>query len=163
VGYDAGKKTKGSKRFIPVDVLGLLLGVDVAAADTPERAGAAALLEPARPWLCTLRKLWVDGGYSGPEFSGWGSQQAPQLEVEVIKRSVNLTGFHVLPKRWVVERTFGWLMKHRRLVQISDSRKGRRQFGVDDGVDQNWPLRRRRAELGFRPTEPHRVRSRDVQ
>jgi transposase len=117
VGYDAGKKTKGRKRFMLVDVLGLLLGVDVAAADTPERAGARALLEPALPWLCTLRKLWVDGGYSGPEFSGWVSQQAPQLEVEVIKRSDNLTGFHVLPKRWVVERTFGWLMKHRRLVR----------------------------------------------
>lgn len=117
VGYDAGKKTKGRKRFILVDVLGLLLGAEVAAADTPERAGARAMLESTLPSLGSLRKLWVDGGYSGPEFSEWVRNQAPQLEVEVIKRSDELTGFHILPKRWVVERTFGWLMKHRRLVR----------------------------------------------
>lgn len=117
VGYDAVKKAKGRKRFILVDVLGLLLGVDVAPSGTQERGRARPLLEPALPWLCTLRKLWVDGGYSGLEFAGWVSQQAPQLDVEVIKPSDDMTGFHVLPKRWVVERTLGWLMKHCRLVR----------------------------------------------
>lgn len=117
VGYDAGKKTKGRKRFILVDVLGLLLGVDVTAADTPERAGARALLQPVLPRFDGLRKMWVDGGYTGTDFSKWVAQQAPQLEIEVIKRSDRVCGFHILPKRWGVERTFGWLMRHRRLVR----------------------------------------------
>lgn len=117
VGYDAGKKTKGRKRFILVDTLGFLLGVAVAPADTPERAGARSLLETVLPQFGSLQKLWVDGGYSGPEFSNWARDLAPQLEVEVIKRSDSVQGFQVLPKRWVVERTFGWLVRHRRLVR----------------------------------------------
>lgn len=117
VGYDAGKKTKGRKRFIIVDVTGLLLGVVTVPADLPERAGAQRLLEPLLPALPTLRKLWVDGGYSGPEFAGWVREQSPELDVEVIKRSDDVQGFKVLPRRWVVERTFGWLVQHRRLVR----------------------------------------------
>jgi transposase len=65
------------------------------------------------PALGTLRNLWVDGGYSGPDFTAWVRQQSPNLEVEVIKRSEDVHGFKVLPRRWVVERTFGWLVKHR--------------------------------------------------
>lgn len=116
-GYDAGKKTKGRKRFIIVDTLGMLLAVVVVPANVPERAGAQVLLEPVLPALATLGKLWVDGGYSGPDFADWVRQQSPQLEVEVIKRSDDVQGFKVLPKRWVVERTFGWLVQHRRLVR----------------------------------------------
>lgn len=116
MGYDAGKKTKGRKRFIIVDTLGILLGVEVVLASVPERIGAQGLLEPLLPALATLRKLWVDGGYGGPDFAGWVRQQSPDLEVEVIKRSDDVQGFKVLPKRWVLERTFGWLVKHRRLV-----------------------------------------------
>jgi putative transposase len=117
VGYDAGKKTKGRKRFIIVDTLGLLLGVVVVPASVPERLGAQGLLEPLLPALGTLRKLWVDGGYSGPEFADWVRQQSPKLEVEVITRCDDVHGFKVLPKRWVVERTFAWLVQHRRLVR----------------------------------------------
>lgn len=117
VGYDAGKKTKGRKRFIIVDTLGMLLGVIVVPANVPERIGAQGLLGPLIPALGTLRKLWVDGGYSGPDFAEWVRKQSPKLEVEVIKRSDDIQGFKVLPKRWVVERTFGWLVKHRRLVR----------------------------------------------
>ena len=117
VGYDAGKKTKGRKRFIIVDTLGMLLGVLVVPASVPERIGAQKLLEPLAPALGTLRKLWVDGGFSGPDFAEWVRQQSPKLEVEVIKRSDEVQGFKVLPKRWVVERTFGWLVQHRRLVR----------------------------------------------
>jgi putative transposase len=117
VGYDAGKKTKGRKRFIIVDTMGLLLGVVVVPASTPERLGAQGLLEPLLPALGTLTKLWVDGGYSGPEFASWVREESPKLEVEVIKRSDNVHGFKVLPKRWVVERTFSWLVQHRRLVR----------------------------------------------
>ena len=117
VGYDAGKKTKGRKRFIIVDTLGLLLGVVVVPANVPERVGAQELLAPIIPALGRLRILWVDGGYSGPDFADWARKQSPKLHVEVIKRSDKVQGFKVLPKRWVVERTFGWLVKHRRLVR----------------------------------------------
>lgn len=117
VGYDAGKKTKRRKRFIIVDTVGLLLGVVVVPANVPERLGAQVLLEPLLPALGTVRKLWVDGGYSGPDFAGWVRQQSPNFEVEVIKRSDDVKGFKLLPKRWVVERTFGWLVQHRRLVR----------------------------------------------
>jgi transposase len=117
VGYDAGKKTKGRKRFLLVDTLGLVLGAAVQPANTPERAGAMALLQPVLPHFTWLRKLWVDGGYTGEDFAAWVKTQRPKLEVEVIKRSDDVSGFKVLPKRWVVERTFGWLMQHRRLVR----------------------------------------------
>lgn len=117
VGYDAAKKTKGRKRFLLVDTLGLVLGAEVLPANTPERTGARELLEPLLPWFRSLRKLWVDGGFSGPDFGAWVRGQSPNLEVEVVKRSDDLKGFKVLPRRWVVERTFGWLMLNRRLVR----------------------------------------------
>ena len=69
------------------------------------------------PHFSRLRKLWVDGGYTGEDFAAWVKTRHPQLEVEVIKRSDDVSGFKVLPRRWVVERTFGWLVQHRRLVR----------------------------------------------
>lgn len=117
VGYDAGKKIKGRKRHILVDTLGLLLGIVVTPADTTEREGAQALLKRIVPFLTWLRLLWVDGGYSGPAFAQWVRHLRSKLEVEVVKRSDDVTGFKVLPRRWVVERTFAWLMRHRRLVR----------------------------------------------
>jgi len=117
IGYDAGKKTKGRKRFLLVDTLGLVLGAAVAPANTPERAGAQALLAPVLPHFPWLRTLWADGGYTGEDFAAWVRTQRPKLAVEVIKRSDDVSGFKVLPKRWVVERTFGWLMQHRRMVR----------------------------------------------
>jgi transposase len=117
VGYDAAKKTKGRKRFLLVDTLGLLLGVTLEPADCPERQGARTLLATVLADYPQLRKLWVDGGFNGPEFAAWVQTQHPKLVVEVVKRLAEVPGFHVLPKRWVVERTFGWLMHCRRLVR----------------------------------------------
>ena len=117
VGYDAAKKTKGRKRFLLVDTLGLLLGVTLEPADCPERKGARTLLATVLADYPALLKLWVDGGFNGPEFAAWVQTQHPRLVVEVVKRLADVPGFHVLPKRWVVERTFGWLMQHRRLVR----------------------------------------------
>lgn len=117
VGYDAAKCIKGRKRHLLVDTLGLVLGVLVTPASTAERAGAQALLARILGWFTWLRRLWVDGGYSGEAFAHWVKGLRPKLEVEVVKRSDAVKGFVVLPRRWVVERTFGWLMRQRRLVR----------------------------------------------
>ena len=116
-GYDAGKKTKGRKRFIMVDTLGHLIAVMVTPADVQERQGGIELLKGALPYHAWLRKIWVDGGYSGEDFANQVREMRPKLDVEVVKRSDKAEGFEVLPRRWVVERTFGWLMQCRRLVR----------------------------------------------
>jgi transposase len=117
VGYDAGKRIKGRKRHLLVDVLGLVLGVAVTPASTTERAGAQILLGRVLGWFTWLRILWVDGGYTGGTFAQWIKGLRPKLAVTVVKRSDSIAGFTVLPRRWVVERTFGWLMHQRRLVR----------------------------------------------
>lgn len=117
VGYDAGKRIKGRKRHLLVDTLGLVLGVVVTPASCPEREGAQMVLSRVADWLPRLRRLWVDGGYTGEAFSDWVKEHWSRIQVEVVKRSDNIQGFAVLPRRWVVERTFGWLMRHRRLVR----------------------------------------------
>ena len=117
VGYDAAKRIKGRKRHLLVDTLGLLLGIEITAADVPERDGAQTLLARVLPWFSWLRLMWVDSGYRGPAFAQWVRTLRAKLEVEVVQRSDDVKGFKVLPRRWVVERTFGWLMRHRRLVR----------------------------------------------
>lgn len=117
VGYDAGKRIKGRKRHLLVDTGGLLLGVAVTPASCPERDGAQTVLTRVADWFPRLRRLWVDGGYTGEAFPQWVRAHWPKLAVEVVKRADNARGFAVLPRRWVVERTFGWLMRHRRLVR----------------------------------------------
>ncbi len=100
-----------------VDTLGLVLGVVVTPADTTERDGGKAVLGRVLVWLASLRLLWVDGGYIGDTFAKWVKALRAKLDVEVVKRSDDVQGFQVLPHRWVVERTFGWLMYQRRLVR----------------------------------------------
>ena len=117
VGYDAAKRIKGRKRHLLVDTLGLVLGVAVTPASTTERDGAQAVLGRVVAWLTWLRILWVDGGYTGALFANWVRALRPKLAVEVVKRSDDIRGFKVLPHRWVVERTFGWLLHHRRLAR----------------------------------------------
>lgn len=117
VGYDAGKRIKGRKRHVLVDTLGLLLGVMVTPASCPERDGAQRVLSQVGGWFTGLRKIWVDGGYTGDNFANWVRSRWPKLEIEVVKRSDDVKGFAVLHKRWIVERTFGWLMQHRRLAR----------------------------------------------
>lgn len=118
-GYDAAKKTKGIKRHILVDTLGLLLAICVTRADVPEREGARRLLHPALACFGWLRCLWADQGYGGEEFAAWvaARRKTGTLRLEVVPRDKNQRGFAALPKRWIVERTFGWFMKHRRLVR----------------------------------------------
>ncbi len=118
-GYDEAKKTKGIKRHILVDTLGMLLGVSVTPANVPEREGACGFLGKTLALFGWLRCIWADGGYSGPNFADWVARhrRTGTLRLEVVERAKGQRGFAVLPKRWIVERTFGWFMKHKRLVR----------------------------------------------
>ena len=111
-GYDAGKKVTGRKRHILVDSMGLLLLVVVHAANLQDRDGAKLVLKKARGRFPRLKLIWADGGYAG-KLIDWVEQTCGWV-LEIVKRNADLTGFHVLPHRWVVERTFGWLGRYRR-------------------------------------------------
>lgn len=112
-GIDAGKKIKGRKRHIATDVLGLLLVVIVTAASVQDSAGGQQVLDQLSAAHPSVSTTWVDGGYNNTVIRH-GAQQG--IHVEVVKRPTT-KGFHVLPRRWVVERTLGWLMLHRRLAR----------------------------------------------
>jgi putative transposase len=116
-GYDAGKKIKGTKRHILVDTLGLLIIVVVHSAGVQDFHGAKLVFERAKklPVTQNLELVWVDGIYDKDCVKVVADECDWQLEV--IKRSDDVKGFVVLPKRWVVERTFSWLMHNRRLVR----------------------------------------------
>ncbi len=87
-------------------------------AHCPEWDGAQTVLtRVADYWFPRLRWLWGDGGYTGEVLGQWVRAHWPKLAVEGVKRAEEARGFAVLPRRWVVERTFGWLMRHRRLVR----------------------------------------------
>ncbi|MBG0813861.1 IS5 family transposase [Planomonospora sp. ID82291] len=119
-GYDGGKKTKGQKRHIAVDTLGLLLCVMVTAASVQDRDGAHPLLARLRERCSTIALVWADGGYAG-RLVCW-ARDVLGLAVAIVKRSDDVRGFVVLPRRWVVERTFAWLSRYRRLVRVYERR-----------------------------------------
>ena len=112
-GYDAGKKVKGRKRHILVDTMGLLLMVLVHAANIQDRDGAKLLLNKVKHCFSRLRLIWADGGYKG-KLIDWVSNTHGWI-LEIVKRDKDVKGFQVLPRRWVVERTFAWLGGYRRL------------------------------------------------
>lgn len=117
VGYDGGKQVKGRKRHLLVDTLGLVVMVVVTAANVNDRDGARHLfgkLYQIRQRFPRLVRIWVDGGYSGEEFMRW-VMDAYRWILELVLRSQTAQGFELLPKRWVVERTFGWFNWCRRL------------------------------------------------
>lgn len=115
-GYDAGKKTKGRKRHILTDTIGLLIVLLVHGADVQDRDGAPEVLKAARfrfPWL---RHVFADGGYAGQKLRDAMTGNG-DWTIEIIRRSDTAKGFEVLPRRWVVERTFAWLGRCRRLAK----------------------------------------------
>jgi putative transposase len=128
-GYDGGKQVKGRKRHLVVDTQGLVLAAKVHAADVADRDGAALVLEGMPTRFGRIRKLWTDSNYNG-RFRAWAAQHLPDWDVEIIKHwwsgsrgrlvMPNVeplplpSGFHVLPRRWVVERTLAWLGQNRR-------------------------------------------------
>ena len=114
-GYDAGKKVNGRKRHIAVDTGGLLLAVVVTIAGIQDRDAAHRLLTQLRDRFSTVGLVWADGGYAG-RLVIW-ARKVLALTVEVVKRTDDVKGFAVLPRRWVVERTFAWISKFRRCVR----------------------------------------------
>jgi putative transposase len=114
-GYDAGKKVKGHKRHILVDTLGLLLIVVVHVASIQDRDGAKLVLERAKGKFPRLALIWADGAYGG-KLIDWVKTVCWWV-LEIVKRNDDVKGFKVLPHRWVVERTFGWLNRYRRLAK----------------------------------------------
>jgi putative transposase len=112
-GDDAGKKVKGTKRYLLVDTLGLLLCVVVHAANLQNRDGAKLVFARARQKYPGVRLVWAEGGYAG-KLIGW-LQQGCGWVLEIVKRNELLKGGPLLPRRWVVERTISWVTGHRRL------------------------------------------------
>lgn len=115
VGYDGGKQVKGRKRHLMVDTLGIILCVWVSAANVGDREGLRTVLSA---WLDKgmgrLRKLWGDGGYSGEGLRQWvwGLKKSYKIDLEVTEKQGK--GFQLVKRRWVVERTLGWLFNCRR-------------------------------------------------
>jgi putative transposase len=115
-GFDAGKKIDGRKRHLLVDTLGLILVVVVHAASVQDRDGARLVLQQLAHQFTRLVLIWADGGYAG-QLVNWVEQLRAyrRVRLEIVKRSDQQKGFVLLPKRWIVERTFGWLVRFRRL------------------------------------------------
>lgn len=119
-GYDAGKKIVGRKRHIAVDTDGRLLMINITPADLSDSAGAMTILEAIRkrwPWV---KHLFADGAYD--RLTLMDKAAYLRFVLEIIRRSEQQKGFQVLPRRWVVERTFGWMMRWRRLVRDYEKR-----------------------------------------
>ncbi len=110
-GYDAGKKISGRKTFGVVDTIGILMAVIVVAASVSDNAGGIAVMDRARNRSGRLKKVWCDGGFKKTFIASCG---AHHISAEVVKR-IHDHRFDVLPRRWVVERTWSWLMNNRRL------------------------------------------------
>jgi len=114
-GYDGGKHISGIKRHAAVDTLGLPHALHVTTANVGDRDGAVEMITLNLDNLSCVKKLLVDGGYSGDNFANDVKEiLGNHVEVEVVKRN-ELHKFVVLPKRWIVERSFGWIDNARRL------------------------------------------------
>ncbi len=113
-GFDGGKLVKGRKRHIVVDTTGCLLFVLVHSANVFDGKAARQVITNLFSCLHTISKIWADSAYSGAELSNWILDRFGCV-IEVVRKAKGLQGFHVLPRRWVVERTFAWLIRSRRL------------------------------------------------
>jgi transposase len=116
VGYDAAKKIKGRKIHPLVDTEGLPLRIVVHSAGIQDRDGAALVLNKIRESFPGLELVWADGGYNAHQVRAVAAANQG-LRIEIVKRSDDVKGFVVLPRRWVVERTFSWFGRNRRLAK----------------------------------------------
>jgi transposase len=113
-GYDAGKRTKGRKQNIATDTLGLLLALVISAASVQDTNGGKAVVDQLAAAHPSVTAGWVDGGYKNGFLE---HAAAAGIAFEVVTKQDGQKGFTPLPRRWAVERTFGWLVLHRRLVR----------------------------------------------
>ncbi len=120
-GYDAGKRIKGKKCHVLVEIRGLMLRAIVHAADIQDRNGAGLLISTLFSLHPLLTRLEADVGYQGPRFADAVKQAMGQMRIEIVKRS-ELRRFVVLPKRWLAERTIAWLNRCRRLATDWENR-----------------------------------------
>jgi putative transposase len=113
-GFDAHKCVKGRKRHVLVDTLGLPLSWYVTPANVHDTVGARCLLAGLQYFVPRLTKIWADQAYQGQELAEW-CKATGGWELEVVKRPSGVQGWCQQPKRWIVERTFGWLSRNRRM------------------------------------------------
>ena len=118
VGYDAGKKVKGRKIHALVDTEGLPIRVVIHSAGIQDRDGAALVLDKIRNRFPWLELVWADNGYNAWQVEA-AVAKVPVLRLEIVKRSDDLKGFVVLPRRWVVERTFSWFGRNRQSSRVA--------------------------------------------
>lgn len=116
MGYDAGKKVKGRKIHALVDTEGLPIRVVVHSAGIQDRDGAALVFDKIHKSYPWLELVWADGGYNAHQVTD-AVAKIPSLRLEIVKRNDDVSGFAVLPRRWVVERTFSWFGRNRRLAK----------------------------------------------
>ena len=133
-GYDAAKQTKGRKRNLLVDVLGLVVLASVLPANVQDSDGAMRLLEPLRTRLSRFKLIWADGGYNRVALRAWLSalrkrRNLPTIRLQIVRRPRGTKGFVVLLRRWVVERRY--------VPPSSDALLG--ISGIHAGEDVNWP------------------------
>jgi putative transposase len=115
-GFDGNKKVNGRKRFIIVDTLGFIMGLVITTANIGERAGAELVMAKLGNRFSRLTKILADQGFDGVDFIA-KMVNTFKIQWEIVVQVLGLKGFSVLPKRWIVERTFGWFAFHRRLTK----------------------------------------------
>jgi putative transposase len=106
-----------STRHLLVDTLGLPIAVYVTPAAVHDTVGACKLLGGLAFFVPGLKKIWADAAYRGKELAAWCQQQSDGWDLEVVKREPGTRGFSAQPHRWIVERTFAWLIRNRRLAK----------------------------------------------
>ncbi|WP_274565057.1 IS5 family transposase [Streptomyces spiramyceticus] len=156
-GIDAGKRIVGRKRSIVTDTLGLLLAVLVTAASVQDSVAGTHLLGQVAADHPTVRKVWVDGGYR-QHFVEHAATLG--IDLEIVQRAPGTRGFSPIPKRWAVERTYGWLMLHRRLARDYETVPARSEAMIQLAMTDLMARRLTgEATISWRdPTKPHQSR-----
>ncbi len=116
-GYDAHKCVKGRKRHLLVDTLGLPVACYVTPADVHDTVGARKLLGGLAFFVPRLQTIWADAAYRGKGLAQWCRHQGKGWDLEIVEREPGSRGFSVQLRRWVVERSFAWLIRNRRLAK----------------------------------------------
>lgn len=133
IGYDAGKRVRGRKRHLLVDTNGLVLKTVVHSASIQDRHGAKKVLTGLHRLFPSIGLIWADGGYANVvdrSLIGWVAEHLG-IELVVVPRNADVKGFQVLPRRWVVERTFGWIGRCRRLARDYERKTAHAQAMIE--------------------------------